>query len=357
MTVDQLWGRGPDGTATYVSEVARALAARDDVDLSVLTSHRIGRPSMELPAVPVHHVRTGRRGARPPAPPGVDVVHATTLAALPSAPRAPLVVTVHDLAFLDEPEVDEDLRHALDLVRDGQDVVVVPSAATAAACIDQGVDPDRVRVVHHGVRVPEVSRAEMVAFQESRGLDRPYVLWCGTFAARKNVATLLEAYRVLTAEDPWLDLVLVGPLGWGGAPPEVAEQLERTPPGRVHLLGRLTEADLHRAYAGARVFCFPSTVEGFGLPVLEALAHGVPVVTSAGTPMAELGPSGAVLLADPHAPQDIARAIATAADGRHAELAAGAREQASRFTWERSAAEHVLAYREALGRAAGRSTG
>jgi len=193
-----------------------------------------------------------------------------------------------------------------------------------------------------------VAHSETLHFLQSRGLDQPYVMWCGTFDARKNVIALLDAYLLLLDEHPDLDLVLVGPVGWSGAPDEVARRVADLPPGRVHLFGRLAEPDLHRAYAGARVFCFPSTLEGFGLPVLEALAHGVPVVTAAGTSMAEIGDPGAVLLVDPRAPDQIATALGAAASGRHAELTAGAKTVAARFTWERSAAQHMAAYRAAL---------
>jgi glycosyltransferase involved in cell wall biosynthesis len=279
------------------------------------------------------------------------VLHATTWAIPPRT--APLVVTIHDLAVLREPEPDGSpgdyaLLRALDAVRDEADVVVVPSAATATDCIEHGIEPARIHVIPHGVRVPVVARAETLHFIESRGLDRPYVMWCGTFEARKNVTALLDAYALLLDEHRDLDLVLVGPAGWAGAPDEVARRMADMPPGRVHLLGRLAATDLHRAYAGARALCFPSTVEGFGLPVLEALAHGIPVVTSAATAMAEIGDSSAVLLVDPHSPEEIATALGAAATDRHAELAAGAAAIAGRFTWERSAEQHMVAYRAAL---------
>ena len=363
LTVDQLWQRAPGGTATYVLELARALAARNDITLSGVTAARhLSRRTVELPAsIPlvrpaaVRAVRQApsrnlwRRTAAGGSVP--DVLHATTWAIPPRT--APLVVTVHDLAVLREPEPegspgDYALLRALDAVRDEADVVVVPSAATAADCIEQGIAPARIHVIPHGVRVPVVARSEMLRFAESRGLDRPYVMWCGTFEVRKNVTALLDAYALLLAERRDLDLVLVGPAGWAGAPDEVARRMADLPPGRVHLLGRLAETDLHRAYSGARALCFPSTLEGFGLPVLEALAHGIPVVTSAATAMAEIGDSSAVLLVDPHSPEEIATAVGAAATDRHAELAAGATAIAGRFTWERSAEAHMAAYRAAL---------
>ena len=150
-------------------------------------------------------------------------------------------------------------------------------------------------------------------------LPERYVLWCGTLEPRKNVPTLLEAFAIVRRTDPDLGLVLVGPTGWGDVP--VPAHMARG----VRLLGFLPTDQLHAAYAGARAFCYPSLREGFGLPVLEAMAHGVPVVTSRGTAMAEFVGDGG-LLVDPLDAHAIAAALETVLGSRHDELAAAARE-------------------------------
>ena len=142
--------------------------------------------------------------------------------------------------------------------------------------------------------------------------------------------------------------MLAGPAGWGTTAAEAEQALAALPAGRVHLVGRLADTDLHRAYAGASAFCFPSTWEGFGLPVLEAMAHGVPVVTSRGTSMAEVT-GAAALLVDPTDATALAEALGAALGAQHDELARAGRARAAQFTWERSAALHVEAYRRALG--------
>ncbi|MCL3862701.1 glycosyltransferase family 1 protein [Actinotalea sp. K2] len=360
MTVEQLWQPFPGGSGTYIGELTRALATRDDLALEGIAARGSAPPAHPLPhSMTVRHSRLPRpllyeawsryRLARV-RPGSTDrVLHATTWA----VPRrsSPLVVTVHDLAFLREPghftaRGNAFFRRALDIVRDEADIIVVPSGTTARDCTEHGIEAGRIRVIHHGVRAESVGQDEVAAFRAAHGLHRPYLLWCGTFEPRKNLGALLEAYRLLVRNATELDLVLVGPTGWGGAAAEVTALAATLPSGRVHLLGRLGHHDLHRAYAGARTFCFPSTWEGFGMPVLEAMAHGVPVVTSTGTSMEEISPQGAVLV-DPTATDELATGIEQASGTRHAELSRNAAHNAARFTWERSAELHIEAYRAA----------
>jgi len=368
MTVEQLWQSAPGGSGTYVSELAHALAFDTGIALTGLAARATGPGTLPLPStMPVHHSplprpalyelwsrNRGRRTTsghpRPRSRWRPDVLHATTWAIPPHV--APLVVTIHDVAFLRDPSHftrhgNAFFRRALQIARDEAEIVVVPSAVTAADCLDSGIEESRIRVIHHGVRAPTVSGLEVRDFRAAHGLSRPYVMWCGTLEPRKNLPTLLDAYGALLDEDPDLDLVLVGPTGWGGSADEVESRVRRLPSGRAHLLGRLDSPDLHRAYAGARAFCFPSTWEGFGMPVLEAMAHGVPVVTSAGTSMAEISPGGAILI-DPLSADEIAAGLVAATGSRHDDLSAAATDNAARFSWERSAHLHVQAYRDAL---------
>ncbi|WP_448629946.1 glycosyltransferase family 4 protein [Cellulomonas soli] len=276
----------------------------------------------------------------------LDVVHATTWA-VPGR-RAPLVVTVHDLAFLREPDHfttrgNAFFRRALRLVEDEAARVVVPSAATRDDCVAHGIEAGRVRVVPHGVHADRGAAARVGAWRRRHGVARPYVLWCGTLEPRKNVARLVRAYaQAREAGSLEHDLVLVGPAGWGDGQAEVADVLRALPPDAVHVLGRLEAADLQAAYAGAAAFAFPSLWEGFGLPVLEAMAHGVPVVTSRGTSMAEVVGADGVLV-DPTDIEGLAdglvRAVGSDAGPR-------LRATAERYTWSASARAHAQVYRE-----------
>lgn len=374
LTVEQLWQPVPGGSGTYIRSLAAALAPRDDVSLVGVRAHpqRQDRPDETL-AIEVVASRLPRRvlyeawgRLRQPALPrslamrqhhvGYDVVHATTWAIPPRS--APLVVTVHDVAFLRSPEHFTRrgvafFERALETVRREADLVVVPSEVTRADCVGAGIEADRLRVVHHGTHPWSVSSAEVGDFRREHGIERDFVLWCGTFEPRKNVASVLGAFERLLARDSDLDLVLVGPSGWGGTSEEVRRAVAALPQARVHLLGRLDDADLQRAYAAASVFCFPSLWEGFGMPVLEAMNHGTPVVTSQGTSMAEVSGDGA-LLVDPLDVEAIASSLLRATGPDASSLAAAARANSAVYTWEASAQAHVEIYQEARSLAASR---
>ena len=357
LVVEQLWQPVPGGSGTYIRELAAALSRRHDVRPAGLAAgHRAPPPADWRLDVPVRQVPLPRRALYAAwqrgllraelVLPGADVVHATTWAVPPT--RRPLVVTVHDLAFLREPahftaHGNAFFRRALATVRDRAHAVVVPSRATAGECVAAGLDEELVHVVPHGVDVPEVGPSQVTDVRRRHGIPGSYVMWAGTVEPRKNVPTLLEAYARL-GDAP--DLVLVGPRGWGEVP-EVPAALR----GRVRTTGRVTREDLHALYAGADAFVFPSLAEGFGLPVLEAMAHGVPVVTSRGTACAEvLGTAG--VLVDPGDPADVARGIREALGGGSAALARAGSDRAARFSWDAAAEATLAAYRAAVDRAA-----
>ncbi|MDM8084689.1 glycosyltransferase family 1 protein [Cellulomonas cellasea] len=361
LTAEQCWQPVPGGSGTYVVELARGLADVQGVRATALVAAHRGRDAHDgRVAAPVRRAPLPRRLLYPAwnhlrlpraewVVRGSDVVHATTWAVPPTA--RPLVVTVHDLAFLRSPEHftthgNAFFIRALDRVRREADLIVVPSQATADDCLAAGLPRDRVRVVPHGVRILPATSDEVAAFRRQHDLRRDYVMWCGTVEPRKNLPVLLEAYAHAAARGLDADLVLVGPRGWGDATTGLGAG-EGTAPG-VRYLGRLDDVDLHRAYAGARAFCFPSLWEGFGMPVLEAMAHGVPVVTSRGTSMEEIA-AGAALLADPHDPEELAEQLLAACGDAHDDLASTALSRSGQFTWSAAAEATAAVYREAAG--------
>ena len=354
VTLEQCWHRVPGGTAVSAIESARAVQAEAGgpgpgrVELvGVAAHHRYPpvvsfRPSIEVQQLPVPRPalyeawHTLRWPPVQQATGAVDVVHATTIIVPPRS--APLVVTVHDLAFLHEPTHFTRrglrfFRRGLELVRRDADLVLCPSTVTLEDCARAGIARDRLRLVPWGVHVEPATGAQVEELRLRRGLDRPYVLFVGTFEPRKNLRRLIRAFDQI---DDRYDLVMAGPAGWGD---DVAP-----PSSRSIALGFVSTAELRALYAGAAAFVFPSLREGFGLPVLEAMAQGAPVVTSKGTATEEVA-GGAAVLVDPYDVDDLARGIAEAIDRRQ-ELADASHGRAKAMTWSANAAATLDAYRE-----------
>jgi len=362
VTVEQCWHRVPGGTATSTLGTLRALARRDDLDLvGVAARHAEPPPPAFALPIPVAHLPLPRvalyeawHGLRWPgverATGPVDVVHGTAIAVPPT--KAPLVMTIHDLAFFADPT--QPTKHGLrfftkgtELARRRAELVLVPSEATAAECREHGFEADRIRLVPWGVDAVPVTGEAVEAARRERGLERPYVLFVGTMEPRKNLRGLIEAMALLAGRE--LDLVLVGPEGWNEDVAALLARLDGSGIG-VHALGFLAPDELPPLFAGCAAFCFPSLREGFGMPVLEAMAHGAPVVTSSGTATAEVAGDDA-LLVDPEDHEAIAKALARILDdpALAEDLRERGRARAATFTWERTADLTAAAYEEVAG--------
>jgi glycosyltransferase involved in cell wall biosynthesis len=363
VTLEQCWHRVPGGTAAAAVETLRALLIEPPAAALELVgvSGRHRRPPIaawqppiataQLPLAGPALYEAWHRWRRPRverATGPVDVIWATGVAMPP--PTVPIVLTVHDLAFLRDPSHftkhgSRFFEAALRLARTDAALVLCSSEATKADCVAAGLPADRLRVVPLGVRPspfaaqPAVDVAAAVGAVRRRfGIERPYVLTLGTVEPRKNLRGVLAAFAELHAggDQPDLDLVVVGPEGWNedldGAVPERLRQ-------RVHRTGFVAELDKAALLRGAAVLAYPSLWEGFGLPVLEAMAEGTPVVTSAGTATAEAA-GDAALLVDPLDPADIAAGLARAiGDAQVAgELRTAGFARAAELTWDRTAA-------------------
>jgi glycosyltransferase involved in cell wall biosynthesis len=347
-TLEQCWHRVPGGTGVAAMRIAEAMSTQPDVTLIGVAGRHAHVPSEPWsPAIPIAHLPIGgpllydmwlRRNwpkvERATGP--VDIAHATTL--IPCATDAPLVVTVHDLAFLHDPTQftrrgNSIFRRSLDHIRACADLVLCSSQATMEDCAAAGIASDRLRLVPLGVDVVKADKAETARVVAQYDLPKRYLLFVGTVEPRKNLRGLLDAVALLSEPLP---LIVAGAEGWGdvGIPAG----------GDVRFLGFVPAGDLSGLYAGAEVFCYPSEREGYGLPVLEAMAQGTPVVTSRGTATEETA-GGAAVLVDPLDAGDIARGISEAI-ARRAQLAADGAARADDATWAATARLTADAYRE-----------
>lgn len=361
VVLEQCWHRVPGGTATAALSSVRALQAHTDLELvGVAAAHRHPPAAPFTPPLPMRFLPLPRpalyeawHGLRwPPvqrATGEVALIHATGLVVPP--PSAPLVVTINDLAFVHEPGhfTRQGLRffhRSLELTRRDAAVVVVPSEATRRDVEAHGIAADRLAVVPYGIETPVAGDDEVDQVLRRHDLGRPYVVWVGTIEPRKNLPTVVAAHRRLRAAGDALDLVLVGPGGWH----EDLEAVLGDDRRGVHVLGFVPDAELRALLRGAAVCCYPSLREGFGLPVLEAMAQGTPVVTSAGTSTAEiLGPDGGAGRAvDPRDADAVAAGLAELAEpARRADASAAALARAATYSWSRTAAGLLDAYERA----------
>jgi glycosyltransferase involved in cell wall biosynthesis len=268
------------------------------------------------------------------------------------------VVTLHDLAFLLYPGTHTAASRAYyaaagESVRHAERVIAVSQRTASDAVRLLGVDPARMRVVHEAA-APGFAprpRARLATLAEQLGFDadprRPYVLFVGTLEPRKNVPLLLDAFALLRREVD-AQLLLVGPRGWLDEP-IIAAHARSGVGEAARFLGRLGEEDLALLYSHAGVFVLPSLYEGFGLPVLEAMACGAPVVCSNAGPLPEVAGDAAVLLKpeDPLAWAVALRDVLTSPRTAD-ELRRRGFNRTHEFDWEKTAMQTREVYREAL---------
>ncbi|MDK9698053.1 MAG: glycosyltransferase family 4 protein [Siculibacillus sp.] len=255
------------------------------------------------------------------------------------------VVTVHDLATFDIPSgFSRSFRTTyaaiLPLLLPRVEAILTVSHFTRDRLMDRfDLPADRIHVTHLAVdhdRFRLREPAEVEAFRTAHGLPARFALFVGAMSGRKNVAGLLSAWQAALGEiDPDVELIIAG----GSGPSRVLEgtRLERLPP-RTRLIGHVADEDLPLLYAAASLFTYPSLYEGFGLPVLEAMASGTPVLTSSTTSLPEVAGDAAVLI-DPHDLDDIAAGLVAFFAGRTSasDLRAAGLRRAAEFRWERTA--------------------
>ncbi len=282
-----------------------------------------------------------------------DLFHGT-LNVIPFACPVPGVVTIHDLAFIRFPQTFRAYnRTYLDFatrvsVRRAVRILAVSEHTRQEVVGLLGVPAERVVVTPNAARdhFRPPDPPTLAAFRARHSLPERFILYVGTLEPRKNLTTLLEAYSQVVRHDP-VPLLIGGGKGWMYQP--VFERLEALGlRDRVHFVGYIDEQDLPLWYAAARMFVFPSLYEGFGMPPLEAMACGTPVVTSNTSSLPEVvGEAGLMV-----APTD-ADAMAGAMlrllhdDGLHRHLREQGLRRARHFSWRTTAEQTLMAYEQA----------
>jgi alpha-1,3-rhamnosyl/mannosyltransferase len=272
----------------------------------------------------------------------MDVFHACKLLNPPR--HAKVTATIHDLTCWLMPEmhplanVIADERFASRVLTRADGLIAVSSATLQDAVRILRLPEKKIQVIHHGVgeQFFEVKESQSQAVRARYGLDRPYLLFVGTIEPRKNLDLLLDAYlglEVSVREE--FELVLAGPAGW--APKETMARLANLPSG-LRYLGYVPEGELPGLVAGATAFVYPSLYEGFGFPVAQAMAAGVPVITSAVSALPEVA-GEAALLVDPRSEAELRNALRSmlTSESLRRKLVDLGRINARRFSWDECA--------------------
>jgi glycosyltransferase involved in cell wall biosynthesis len=279
----------------------------------------------------------------------------------PLACPRPHVVLVHDVSLFLYPGTQTAATHLTvrtlmpRIARQADALLTVSESARRDIVEVLRVDPAKVHVIASAPAPmfrPVEDGAVLESVRRKYEVTDPYVLAVGTIEPRKNLSRLIDAYRILVSRGHVERLVVAGQLGWKYR--DFLRRLERSGlHDRVRLLGYVPDEDLPALYTLARALAFPSLYEGFGLPAVEAMACGTPVVTSNRSAMLEVG-QGAAALVDPMSAEDIAAGIDRVLrdESLRAELRAAGFARAARYTWPCVARRTLAVYEHVLARAA-----
>lgn len=347
------------GPTTGVGEMVKQLASRlpryPSLDLTGLLVSWRGRSRLGQVIPPGWHMKPLPLPARVthsswrkldwPRIGGFDVVHGPNYVVPPSDSAARLV-TVHDLTAWKYPDLVDNHsrhypRHLERAVAEGAHVHTVSSFVADEIEHELGIDSDRIHVVRNGYRPVAAGDAE-----RGRSLvGSPYILAVGTIEPRKDYSTLVEAMSAIWPILPDLQLVIAGSEGWGAR--QLDETIDRLGVRRkVSRLGYVSDPVKSDLLAGAELLAFPSVYEGFGLPILEAMHAGVPVVSTTAGAIPEIAGRAAVLV-EPKDPTALAGALLSILedDNLAGHLVDAGRKQVVGYSWDRATEELIDTYR------------
>jgi glycosyltransferase involved in cell wall biosynthesis len=364
--VDQLFFKAPGGMGTYVRELVPALSrAEPSLEITLFHSRFETRPpdawmkrypEVEIPSSIRRLYPSWALARRPSLPAQLDssdIIHSPVPAAVPAvAPHQRLVVTVHDVAFLVHREMFPIQWRAMyraglfRAVRSADAIITVSRHTAEDLARHRRINRQRIHVVPLAASLPHVG-SDVEETLSRLKIPPSYVLFVGTLEPRKNLVRLVRAYRRVAARGAPHALVLAGPIGWGHQP--LMKELALEAPGEIILTGETSEADRDALYRGASVFVYPSLYEGFGLPVLEAMARGAPCVVSTSSSLPEVAGEAALPI-DPRSVAALTEAIERVINDRGlaSRLSAAGKGRADRFSWEETARQTLEVYKSVL---------
>lgn len=359
------------GISTYIHNLIKALGEIDKRNKYILFCHaksqynwaKYGNISEKVLRLPHIKSLTGRIWEailvpRAIASMKIDIFHGPSFT-LPSKKPCKFIVTIHDLTFKRFPElvtkraVSYYNAHIQSAIKKADRIIADSYNTKEDLMILYGVGSDRVEVIYMGIdkdfRVIE-DKKKLKEVKDKYGLPKKFILSVGTIEPRKNLRRLIEAYYQLR-EKGLIEhsLVIAGQKGW--LYENVFEAVKRLKlEQEVIFTGYITRDDLPMIYNSADLFIFPSIYEGFGLPALEAMACGIPVITSNISSLPEIT-GDAALLINPYDVEAIAKAMERVLgdDGLRKELVKKGLKHARRFSWQDSAKKTLMAYREVSG--------
>jgi len=362
VTIDARWLAG--GIGTYTKQLLAGICqSPDGFEVQAITRQRDAKlvaqwcPRVKVVNMPTYTL--GEQLAVPWAAKGCDLLHIPHYNA-PLLHRGPLLVSILDLIHITDPVYKRSLRSwvyarpMLNLVARKAEHIVTLSEYSKAQIVEHlGVASSKVTAIYCGVngQFRCVDRKEAhAAVSEALGIKEPYLLFVGSLKPHKNISTLLQAFMLLRQRhDIRQKLLIVGDdARWKSL---LVEQCARL---GIHdattFVPYVSQELLPKVYAGADLLAMPSTIEGFGLPVLEAMACGTPVVCSRAASLPEVAGDAAEYF-DPSSREDMADAIerVLSSPGRQEELRRRGLERARQFTWEESTRKHIDVYRGLLG--------
>jgi glycosyltransferase involved in cell wall biosynthesis len=362
LTIDARWLVG--GIGTYTRNLLQGLSKHGNgFEIHAITREQHREevlqwcPSVTVVNVPIYTMR--EQWAIPRAAKGCDLLHVPHYNA-PLLERGRMVASIADLIHIMDRAYNRSLPSwvyagpMLNLVARRAEHIVTVSEYSKARIVERlGVAASKVTVIHNGVDSDFRCMEREEAFpqvSEALGIHEPYLLYVGSLKPYKNVSTLLKAFAMLHNRREIRQKLLILGDDAAGKRPLVEECSRLGIEDRTQFVSYAAQGLLPRIYAAADLLVMPSRMEGFGLPVLEAMACGTPVVCSRAASLPEVG-GDAVVYFDPKEPEELAQAIERVLSSNELRLSLRAKglERAKRFTWEESTRKHVELYQRVLG--------